>query len=72
MTHGHHKISAAIFVGSLIIGSAMVLSAELTKPPRYEFRPTSDQNNYVLFDTETGRATLTDMNTKDPTAAFAK
>jgi hypothetical protein len=72
MTHGHHKISAAIFVGSLIVGAAMVLSAELMKPPRYEYRPANDPNSYVLFDTDTGRATVAQNNSKDPTAAFEK
>jgi hypothetical protein len=70
--HGHHKISAAIFVGSLIIGAAMVLSAELTKPARYEYRSTADQSSYVLFDTETGRAIVAQTNSKDPSAAFEK
>lgn len=72
MTHGHHKISAALFVGSLIIGAAMVLSAELTKPPRYEYRPTNEPNSYVLFDTESGRAIVVQSNSKDPAAGFEK
>ena len=72
MTHGHHKISAALFVGSLIIGAAMILSAELTKPPRYEYRATNEPNSYLLFDTDTGRATVAQMNSKDPTAGFEK
>ena len=72
MTHGHHKISAALFVGSLIVGAAIVLSAELMKPPRYEYRPTNEPNNYVLFDTESGRAIIAQSNSKDPAAGFEK
>ena len=60
-THGHHKISAALFVGSLIIGSALILSAELTKPTRYEYHGGSG-TDYVLFDNDTGRATLTQIH----------
>lgn len=70
--HGHHKISAALFVGSLIIGAAMVLAAELTKPPRYEYRPAGDASSYVLFDADTGRATVAQMNSKDPLAALER
>ena len=70
--HGHHQISAALFVGSLIIGAAMVLSAELTKPARYEYRSTADQSSYILFDTETGRAIVAQTNSKDPAAGFEK
>ena len=62
--HGHHKVAAAIFVGSLILGSAIVLAAELTKPPRYEFRPGPDSSSYVLFDADTGRSTLTKVDSK--------
>lgn len=65
--HGHHKVAAAIFVGSLILGSALVLAAELTKPVRYEIRPGSDPSNYVLFDSETGRATMAKVDSKSPT-----
>ena len=70
--HGHHQVSAALFVGSLIIGAAMVLSAELTKPARYEYRSTADQSSYVLFDSETGRAIVAQTSSKDPTAGFEK
>ena len=70
--HGHHKISAALFVGSLIIGSALVLAAELIKPARYEYRPAGDASSYVLFDTDTGRATVTQINSKDPLAALER
>jgi hypothetical protein len=54
--HGHHKISAAIFVGSLIIGAAIVLAAELTKPPRYEYQAFPSGGTYLIYDNETGRA----------------
>jgi hypothetical protein len=69
-THGHHKVAAAIFVGSLVLGSALVLAAELTKPPRYEFRTGSDPNSYVLFDADTGRATMAKVDSKSPTDAL--
>ena len=68
--HGHHKISAAIFVGSLIIGAAMILSAELTKPSRYEFRAGESSNSYVIFDRDTGRATTAEINSKNPVAVL--
>jgi hypothetical protein len=70
--HGHHQISAALFVASLVVGAAMVLSAELTKPARYEYRSTADQGSYILFDADTGRATVAQTNSKDPTAGFEK
>jgi hypothetical protein len=68
--HGHHKVAAAIFVGSLILGAALVLAAELTKPARYEIRPGSDPSSYVLFDSETGRATMAKVDSKSPTDAL--
>ena len=69
--HGHHKISAAIFVASLILGSAMILSAELIKPERYEFHTSVIPNHYVIYDRDTGRATDAEFNSKTPTAALA-
>jgi len=68
--HGHHKIAAAVFVGSLIVGSAMILSAELMKPARYEFHPGADATTYVIYDRDTGRATAAQLGSKDPTAAL--
>ncbi len=68
--HGHHKVAAAVFVGSLILGAALVLAAELTKPLRYEFRPGADPSSYVLFDSETGRATMAKVDSKSPTDAL--
>ncbi|HEX4415480.1 MAG TPA: hypothetical protein VH107_17745 [Lacipirellulaceae bacterium] len=68
--HGHHKVAAAIFVGSLILGSAIVLAAELTKPPRYEYRPGADPSSYVLFDADTGRSTMAKVDSKNPTDAL--
>jgi hypothetical protein len=65
--HGHHKVAAAIFVASLIVGSALVLSAELMKPERYEFHPGSTANTYLIYDRETGRATSAEFNSKTPT-----
>jgi hypothetical protein len=64
--HGHHQVAAAIFVASLILGSAMVLSAELMKPERYEYHPGASPNTYLIYDRETGRATSADTNTKNP------
>jgi hypothetical protein len=68
--HGHHKVAAAIFVGSLILGAAMILSAELMKPERYEFHPGSSANNYIIYDRDTGRATSAEFNSKNPTASL--
>jgi hypothetical protein len=68
--HGHHKVAAAIFVASLILGAAMVLSAELVKPERYEFHPGSAPNAYMIYDRETGRATSADINSKNPTESI--
>jgi hypothetical protein len=70
--HGHHKITAAIFVGSLIVGSAMILSAELMKPERYEFHPGMGSKNYIIYDRETGRATLTEFDSKNPVESLSK
>ena len=68
--HGHHKVAAAIFVASLILGSALVLSAELMKPERYEFHPGTAPNTYIIYDRETGRATLANTNSKNPTESL--
>ncbi|HEY2881348.1 MAG TPA: hypothetical protein VGJ15_02920 [Pirellulales bacterium] len=71
--HGHHKIAAALFVGSLIIGSALVLAAELTKPSRYEYHQwPNDPNGYVIFDNETGRATAAKTDSEHPLAPLGK
>ena len=69
--HGHHQVAAAIFVGSLILSSALILSAELMKPERYEFHPGSGPTTYIIYDRETGRATTADFNSKNPTASLA-
>jgi hypothetical protein len=66
--HGHHKVAAAIFVGALILGAAMILSAELMKPERYEFHPGSDPGKYIIYDRNTGRATAAEFDAKTPTA----
>jgi hypothetical protein len=63
---GHHKIAAALFVGSLILGSALILSAELTKPARYEFHALSEPNSYLIFDNDNGRATVSKVDSKAP------
>jgi hypothetical protein len=68
--HGHHHVAAAVFVGSLILGSAMILSAELTKPERYEYHPGPSQNSYTIYDRNTGRAVTAEFNSKNPTAAL--
>jgi len=70
--HGHHKIAAAVFVGSLILGSAMVLSAELIKPERYEFHAGTTPTSYIIYDRDTGRATSAEFNSKNPTETLAK
>ena len=70
--HGHHKIAAAIFVASLIGSAAMILSAELIKPERYQHYQSSTPGTYVLFDRETGRASSVEYNSKDPTASLGK
>ncbi len=67
MGNGHHKIAAAVFVAGLIIGCAMILSAELTKPARYEFHTSPQSNTYVIFDRDTGRAATVPMDAKNPT-----
>jgi hypothetical protein len=68
--HGHHKIAAAVFVGSLILGSALILSAELMKPERYEFHAGSGPTSYIIYDRKTGRATSADFSSKTPTAGL--
>jgi len=69
---GHHKIAAAIFVGLLVVGSALILAAELMKPGRYEFHALATPDTYLLFDTDSGQATTIRVDTKNPTAAFEK
>jgi hypothetical protein len=70
-THGHHQVASAIFVGSLILGASMILSAELMKPERYEFHPGSTPTSYVIYDRDTGRATTSEFNSKKPIASLA-
>jgi hypothetical protein len=64
--HGHHKIAAAIFAASLIVGAGLVLSAELMKPERYEFHSGPGDKGYIIYDRETGRATSADFGAKNP------
>jgi hypothetical protein len=68
ITHkvGHHKIAAAVFVGALILGCSLILSAELTKPARYEYHALTQPNTYLIFDTATGRAVATSVDSKEP------
>jgi len=70
--HAHHQLAAAIFVGSLIVGAALVMSAELAKPERYEFHASPSSSHYIIFDRETGRAAPAEFNSPNPTAAIAK
>jgi hypothetical protein len=70
--HGHNQISAALFVGALIIGSAMILSAELTKPARYEYHATGNGNEYVIYDNDTGRSTMATVGAEDPLKTLEK
>lgn len=69
--HAHHQVAAAIFVGSLILSAAMVLSAELMKPERFEFHPGPDASTYVIYDRDTGRATTTEFNSTHPKASLS-
>jgi hypothetical protein len=69
-SHGHHKISAAIFVGLLLVGCAIILAAELMKPARYEYHQLAEQGNYLIYDRDSGRATITPIDSKTPLAAF--
>jgi hypothetical protein len=71
-TMGHHKIAAAIFVGLLILGGAVILAAELMKPGRYEFHALAAPDSYVLFDRDTGKATTVRVDSPDPAAALEK
>ena len=70
--HGHHKIAAAIFVASLILGTALILSAVLMKPERYEFRPGSTPTNYVIYDRETGQAIRRGVRFQEPHGVVRK
>ena len=70
--HGHHEVAAAIFVGSLVLGAAMILSAELTKPERYEFHAGGTPSSYVVYDKDTGRATTAEFGSKNPLDALTK
>jgi hypothetical protein len=68
---GHHKIAAAVFVGSLILGSSLILAAELTKPARYEYHAAgADGRSYVVFDNDNGRATVASVDSKAPLEAM--
>jgi hypothetical protein len=64
--HGHHKVAAAVFVGALILGCSIILGAELIKPARYQYHSLPAQNSYVIFDADTGRATVTAVDSKTP------
>ena len=70
LNHGHHQIASALFVSSLIIGTAIVVSAELTKPERYEYHPGTSPSTYVIYDRDTGRATNAQFDSKDPLSAI--
>jgi hypothetical protein len=70
--HGHNQIAAALFVASLIIGSAMILSAGLTKPARYEYHATGNGNEYIIYDNDTGRSTMATIGAEDPLKALEK
>jgi hypothetical protein len=64
--HGHHKVAAAIFVASLIVGAGMILSAELMKPERYEFHSGPADKGYIIYDRETGRVASAEFGAKSP------
>ena len=68
--HGHHKVAASIFVGLLILGAAIVLAAELMKPPRYEYHAAGSSNQYILFDSDTGKSAVVDVGQAAPLDAL--
>lgn len=69
--HGHHKIAAAIFVGSLVIGCALILCAELMKPAQYEFHSQGDSvTSYLIFDRDSGRTAPVEIGSKTPTQSL--
>ena len=70
--HAHHQISAAIFVASLLLSVSMVVSAELMKPERFEFHPGNTPATYVVYDRDTGRATVADFDAKTPLTALSR
>jgi|GEM_PF-2226969 len=70
--HGHNQITAAIFAGSLIVGAALVIAAELMKPERYEFHPGATATSYIIYDKDTGRATTAEFGSTNPIAALEK
>jgi hypothetical protein len=70
--HGHNQVAAALFVGALIVGSAMILSAELTKPARYEYHAIANSNEYVIYDNDTGRSTMATVGAEDPLKGLEK
>ena len=50
--------------------AAIILSAELLKPARFEFNHGIGPSTYVIYDRETGRATPAEYHSKNPTAAL--
>lgn len=72
LAHGHNQVAAAIFVSSLILSAAILLGAELMKPERYEFHPGATTTTYVIYDKDTGRATVAEFDSKSPTDALKK
>ena len=64
---GHNQDAAALFVGSLILGASFILSAELTKPPRYEYQSLSEPNSYLIFDHDNGHTAIAKVDSKTPT-----
>ncbi len=70
--HGHHEIASAVFVGLLILSTALVLAAELMKPERYEYHPGVTPSTYVIYDRYNGRASNVEFDSKTPTASVTK
>lgn len=68
--HGHHKLAAAMFVGLLILGAAIILAAELVKPPRYQFHSSGSNSQFILFDSDTGKSAVVSVGQAAPLDAL--
>ena len=70
--HGHHEIASAVFVGLLLLSTALVLAAEIMKPEKYEYHPGVTPSSYVIFDRYNGRASNVEFDSKAPTTSVAR
>jgi hypothetical protein len=64
--------AAAILVASIVLGASLILAAEVIKPARYEFHPLADQSTYLIYDNESGRATITRVDETKPLAPLER